>query len=75
MVTILHLESFDGIVFKRVNCVYIDVEKSQIQNLKAHLTNVMQQWCLPKLVCELHASLSERSSLTDAERSLLALIR
>ncbi|CAG7838167.1 unnamed protein product [Allacma fusca] len=52
-----------------------DHEKEQIQALKTHITSVMQQWCLPKLVCELHASMSDRSTLTEAERSLLSLIR
>jgi len=52
-----------------------DVESQQMQVLKTHLTNVMQEWCLPKLVCELHASVTERTSVSEAERSLLSLIK
>ncbi|ODM97064.1 hypothetical protein Ocin01_09616, partial [Orchesella cincta] len=50
-------------------------EKKELLAMKTQLTAVMQEWCLPKLVCELHASVSERGSLTEAEKGLLSLIR
>ncbi len=52
-----------------------DEEKKELLAMKTQLTAVMQEWCLPKLVCELHAQVSERGSLTEAEKGLLSLIR
>ncbi|KAK7870919.1 hypothetical protein R5R35_012145 [Gryllus longicercus] len=41
---------------------------------KARLWATIKTWCLPKMICELHATPS-KERLTDGERSLLALIR
>ena len=34
----------------------------------------ISEYCLPKLVCELHATLPGARSFTDSEKSLMALI-
>lgn len=41
---------------------------------KARLWATIKTWCLPKMICELHATPS-KERLSDGERSLLALIR
>ena len=50
-------------------------EKEQLAALKAQWTEVLREYCLPKLVCELHASLSDGGPLSDAEKGLLSLIK
>jgi len=52
-----------------------DEEKLQLAALKSHWTKVMQQHCLPKLVCELHAAVTDGTAVSDAERGLLSLIK
>ncbi|GLG99165.1 Uncharacterized protein GBIM_05682 [Gryllus bimaculatus] len=48
--------------------------RSKPMTSKARLWATIKTWCLPKMICELHATPS-KERLTDGERSLLALIR
>jgi len=53
-----------------------DEEKEGLINMRSQMTKVMQEWCLPKLVCELYASIGERQTpISEAEQGLLTIIK
>jgi len=77
----LKIRRKSGPMMERVNpndifASLTDEEKEELLTMRSQMTKVMQEWCLPKLVCELYASIGERQTpISEAEQGLLTIIK